>query len=75
MRGGFSSGQGGFKAEVAKLQLRELWALEKKLLLSIDNYPELLRERNVGEMRMTEHASVTGPYDSPDFVVPENDIP
>jgi hypothetical protein len=51
--------RGEFKTEVGKLQLRELWNFEKKLLANIDNYPQLCKERNMGEGRMTEAAEVT----------------
>lgn len=51
--------RGEFKTEVAKLQLKELWKLEKTLLGSIDNYPKLRKERNLGDMRMVEAAEVT----------------
>ena len=51
-----------FKTEVAKLHLKELWDLEKKLLASIDDYPKLNRERNLGEGRMTEWAELN--YDN-----------
>ena len=51
--------RGEFKTEVGKLQLRELWELEKRLLKTIDNYPKLRRERNLGDGRMTEAAAVT----------------
>jgi hypothetical protein len=50
--------RGEFKIEVGKLQLRELWELEKQLLKGIDNYPKLRGERNLGEERMTEAAAV-----------------
>jgi hypothetical protein len=50
---------GQLKTEVAKLQLRDVWRLEKTLLKSIDNYPKLRMERNLGDMRITEAADVT----------------
>jgi hypothetical protein len=50
--------RGEFKTEVGKLQLRELWELEKRLLKTIDNYPKLCGERNLGDGRMTEAAAV-----------------
>jgi hypothetical protein len=53
---------GEFKTEVAKLGLADLWKLEKALLKSIGNYPKLRSERALGDMRMTEWASVT--YDN-----------
>jgi hypothetical protein len=56
------SGEQKFLLESAKLQLREYWELEKRLLAHYGNYPELLRERSLGEMRMTEWSSVT--YDN-----------
>lgn len=53
------SERGEFKSEVAKLRLKELWKLERELLKSIGNYPKLRKERNLGELRMTEAADVT----------------
>lgn len=50
---------GHLKTEVAKLQLRDMWKLELALLKGVGNYPKLVRERNLGEMRITEAASVT----------------
>jgi hypothetical protein len=54
--------RGEFKPEVAKLQLKELWKLEKALLKSVDNYPKLRKERDLGDMSMVEWASVA--YDN-----------
>jgi hypothetical protein len=51
-----------FKTEVAKAHLRELWTMEKTLLNSVENYAQLRRERNLGDMTMTEPSSVT--YDN-----------
>ena len=51
-----------FLLESAKLQLREYWELEKRLLAHYGSYAELLKERSLGEMRMTEWSSVT--YDN-----------
>jgi hypothetical protein len=42
--------------------LKELWELEAALLKNIGNYPKLRAERDLGEMRMTEAASVTFDY-------------
>ncbi|MCW5726244.1 type I restriction enzyme HsdR N-terminal domain-containing protein [Parvibaculum sp.] len=53
---------GHFKVESAKLQLREYWDLEKKLLAALPNYKKLLEERSLGEIRMIEWSSVT--YDN-----------
>jgi hypothetical protein len=53
------SERGEFNTEVGKLQLKELWNFEKKLLKTIDNYPQLRRERNLGDAGMTETAEVT----------------
>ncbi len=53
------SDRGEFKTEVAKLQLRELWNIEKKLVQSIKNYAALGKERNLGDMRITKATSVT----------------
>lgn len=41
---------GQLKTAVAKLQLKDLWRLEKALLKSIDNYPKLRIERNLGDI-------------------------
>jgi hypothetical protein len=49
---------GCFQTESAKHQLRGYWELEKKLLASIPNYKKLLAERSLGDMRITECASV-----------------
>jgi hypothetical protein len=49
----------GFKTEVAKVQLRELWRLERALLAAIGDYPRLLQERNPGDASITEAAAVT----------------
>lgn len=53
---------GGFQTESAKRQLRGYWELEKRLLSAIKNYKALLTERPLGDMRVTEWASVT--YDN-----------
>lgn len=50
---------GAFKVEVAKLQLREIWDMEKKLLTQIPNYPKIRRERDLGELHPTEWCCVT----------------
>jgi hypothetical protein len=57
--GGCRDEHGRLKTEVAKLQLRDMWKLELALLKTVDNYPKLVRERNLGDMRITEAASVT----------------
>lgn len=54
--------QGGFQTESAKRQLRGYWELEKKLLAAVPNYKALLAERPLGDMRVTEWASVV--YDN-----------
>jgi hypothetical protein len=51
-----------FLSESAKQQLKAMWDVEKRLLASIGNYAALLKERSLGEMRMTEWSSVT--YDN-----------
>lgn len=53
---------GDFQTESAKLQLRRYWDLEKRLLSALPNYGALLKERSLGDMRMTEWSSVT--YDN-----------
>jgi hypothetical protein len=47
---------------IPRLQLRDLWRFERALLASIDNYPKLRIERNLGDMRVTETAEIT--YDA-----------
>ena len=47
---------------MAKIQLRELWNLEKALLRSVQNYSKLRRERDLGDMQMVEFANVS--YDN-----------
>jgi len=53
---------GSFRTESAKVHLRRFWDLEKKLLVSVPSYPALLKERSLGDMRMTEWSSIT--YDN-----------
>lgn len=53
---------GDFQMESAKLQLRRYWDLEKRLLSALPDYSALLKERSLGDMRMTEWSSVT--YDN-----------
>lgn len=50
---------GTFLVESARLELKRLWELERKLLANIPNYSALLAERSLGEMRMIGSASVT----------------
>jgi hypothetical protein len=54
--------RGEFKTEVAKMQLKELWNLEKALLRSVGNYPKLRKERDLGDMQMVEWSNVS--YDN-----------
>lgn len=56
---GCRSDRGEFLTQTAKLQLRDLWKFEKALLASVDNYPKLRMERNLGDMRITEAADIT----------------
>lgn len=56
---GLLSDDGAFKVEVAKLQLRQIWDMEKKLLAQIPNYPKIRKERNLGEIHPTEWCCVT----------------
>jgi hypothetical protein len=51
-----------FLSESARQQLKAMWETEKNLLAAIGNYAALLKERSLGEMRMTEWSSVT--YDN-----------
>lgn len=53
---------GIFQVESAKLQLRRYWQLENRILSAIPNYKNLLKERSLGDMRITEWSSVT--YDN-----------
>jgi hypothetical protein len=58
-----NSGQNySFLNASAKLQLKGYWEFEKNLLGKIENYAQLLKERPLGEMRMTEWSSIT--YDN-----------
>ena len=57
-----NSNSSQFLSESAKQQLKAMWDVEKRLLASIGNYAALLKERSLGEMRMTEWSSVT--YDN-----------
>jgi len=54
--------RGEFKTEVAKLQLRDMWKIEQALLKANPNYPKLRKERDLGDMRITEASDVT--YDN-----------
>lgn len=56
---GLQSDGSAFKVEVAKLQLRQIWDMEKKLLAQIPNYPNIRKERNLGELHPTEWCCVT----------------
>jgi hypothetical protein len=53
---------GTFNAEVAKLQLRDLWKIEVALLSSFDNFHKLRRERNLEELSCPEFVGVTYDY-------------
>jgi hypothetical protein len=53
---------GAFKVESAKLQVREYWSHEKRLLAALPNYPALLKEKDLQDPRRTEYASIT--YDN-----------
>jgi hypothetical protein len=57
-----NGGNGGFKTESARHELRGLWQLELTLLRSISNYAKLRAERSLGEMAMVEWSSVA--YDN-----------
>jgi hypothetical protein len=56
---GLQSDNGTFKVEVAKLQLRHMWNMEKRLLAQIPNYPKIKKERDLGEIFLTEFCGVT----------------
>lgn len=51
-----------FRSASAKQELKAIWQAELRLLNSIGNYADLLKERSLGEMRMTDWSSVT--YDN-----------
>lgn len=55
---GLQSSDGALKEEVAKLQLRQIWEMEKKLLAQIPDYPKIRKERNLGETHPTESCCV-----------------
>ncbi|GAB6854138.1 hypothetical protein JCM15831A_11620 [Asaia astilbis] len=59
---GLQSGGGAFKVEIAKLQLQQIWDMEKKLLAKIPDYPKIRDERNLDEMLPTECCSVDFDY-------------
>lgn len=50
---------GGFNTEIAKVRLKELWAIERWLLQSIPNYARLHEERGISDLGMTESTFVT----------------
>jgi len=52
------SGPNGFRSASAREELRCAWRGEIQLLNSVDNYRELLRERDFGETYPTESAAV-----------------
>ena len=56
---GLQSGNDAFKVEVAKLQVRQIWDMEKKLLAQLPNYPKIRKERNLGQLHPTEWCCVT----------------
>lgn len=51
-----------FRVETAKLELQQLWRLEREVLSSVKDYRSLLSERNLGEVNPTEAAGVV--YDA-----------
>ncbi len=57
-----NSNERGLLVESAKQQLKAIWQAEQRLLASVGNYPALLRERSLGDMRVTEWACLT--YDN-----------
>lgn len=48
-----------FKVEIAKIQLRNIWDMEKKLLAQVPNYAKIREKRGLGEMHSTEWCCVT----------------
>ncbi|WP_179403831.1 type I restriction enzyme HsdR N-terminal domain-containing protein [Burkholderia guangdongensis] len=56
---GLQPDDSAFKVEIAKLQLRQIWDMEKKLLGQVLNYPKIRKERDLGEMHPTEWCCVT----------------
>lgn len=58
----FSGGARAFQVESAKATLKGIWQLEAKLLASIENYPKLMQERSLGDLRSIEWCSITYDY-------------
>ncbi|WP_180278881.1 type I restriction enzyme HsdR N-terminal domain-containing protein [Raoultella ornithinolytica] len=58
----FTAGQRKFNVGLARQNLKELWSLEIKLLKETNNYTQLLREMDFGELNPTECSSVA--YDN-----------
>jgi hypothetical protein len=58
----FGGGIRGFQIESAKATLRGIWQLEAKLVASVGNYPKLMQERSLGDLRSIEWCSVTYDY-------------
>lgn len=58
----FMSNKGVLQVETAKAKLRELWALEARLIRASPDYLVLLRERGLGETYSSEAIDVTIDY-------------
>ena len=57
-----SDDQGRPREKLLETQLRETWKVEAEILESVSSYPELCRERDLGEVHPTEGTDVV--YDS-----------
>jgi hypothetical protein len=58
----FGGGTRAFQVESAKATLRGIWQLEAKLVASVGNYPKLMQERSLGDLRSIEWCSITYDY-------------
>lgn len=53
-----TDGNRKFKTESARHIVRGYWDMEKRMLAGIPNYGRLLKERDLGEIQMIEHAGL-----------------
>jgi hypothetical protein len=58
----FGGGARAFQVESARATLRGIWQLEAKLVASVGNYPRLMQERSLGDLRSIEWCSITYDY-------------
>ncbi|MBR0840488.1 type I restriction enzyme HsdR N-terminal domain-containing protein [Bradyrhizobium liaoningense] len=58
----FSGGRRSFQVESAKATLKSIWQLEAQLVASVGNYPKLMQERSLGDLRSIEWCSITYDY-------------